>query len=440
MSGLHPRRDRPVRLLVQGFSGSVSDETPLPAPQLLTSALQNQEAALRYTVVAEMEKYLRDRNVDVASALNNLRLPSHHPWRRMPSLHLLETEGAEASRVIRDLYRVFGDANRPEQFIELIEFEPALQSLASLTPTRLGSGFMLNAPGCSHAAYRRDIGADAAAGHGVFGGKAIVAVLDSGADAGQTLAGWNDFTVLKSPSARDSIGHGAAMVAIVADIAPQAEVHALRVTDSGAVLLWDLIAAIDAATFVVGAHIINMSLGLPNLQFNCTRCGGGQSGNRSAVFQTRFDRLEAGAGVAGAHDPIFVAAVGNDGLANGYHWPAAFPNDNLIAAGAVTHSLNRSGFSNTGSTKKHYFLCPGGEIDAAGTIVEWVGEGSDNGVVTKCVGTSPAAAYAAGLLALHRHDLQLRGKDFDRAAIVDSVTIAAASDVTNENGAVRLVI
>jgi hypothetical protein len=393
-------------------------------------------SSIGYTVQAELGQYLLDRGVDVPKALGSL--PFMHPWRKLPSLHLLETAAGAAAGVIRDIYRTFGDPTRPEVFVEHVELELNLQILATLQ-SRIGTNFDLTASGCSHADYRQDLGADTARTNGLRGDRSIVAVLDSGADPAQSLAGWRDLTDLNSASAQDSIGHGAAMLAIVKDLAPSSSVHALRVTDSGVVRIWDLMAAIDAAVFDVGAHIVNMSLGLPTLRYACSRCGGGSNGNRSAVFGTRFDRLEAGSGVAGAPDPIFVAAVGNDGGTTGFHWPAAFDNQNVVAVGAVTHGLSRSAFSNTGSSKTPYYLCPGGDTDAQSNVIEWVGEGRDNNAPTYCAGTSPATAYASGMLALHREDLENQRRTFDRRGILDRVSNVAASDVTNETGRVRLI-
>ena len=302
--------DHPVRLLVQGYAPAVheeEDETPSLPSSSLRLALQAEQARLGFTYLSDMEQYLLGRNVDLTTRLNAMGLPFWHPWRRLPTLHLLQTDANRLAGLIIDIYRTFGDRNRPDVFVDVAEPEPILELLPAWTQTRIGTNFRLNAAGCKHADYMSDIGADLATMRGVDGRGAVVAVLDSGADASQGLAGWNDFTNLASPSEQDNNGHGIAMCAIVQAVAPGAELHAYRVTDSGIVLLWDLLAALEAAAIDLGAHVISLSLGLKTMAYTCGRCGGGSNGNQSAVFKRRLDGLERGAGRAGASDPIFVA-------------------------------------------------------------------------------------------------------------------------------------
>jgi hypothetical protein len=67
-----------------------------------------------------------------------------------------------------------------------------------------------------------------------------------------------------------------------------------------------------------------------------------------------------------------------------------------VAVGSINHNTDRSSFSNYGTTgHPHYIMMPGGEENQE-TATEWVGEAAH-----KCYGTSVAAAFASGILALY---------------------------------------
>jgi hypothetical protein len=431
--------ERPLRLIVEGISNRLHPEMALPPPSQLTAAL-TAEQSLGYRVVAEMDQYLLDRGIDMKAWLESqLGLSATHPWRRIPSYHVLELVSSRpASSVILDIYRRFGDPNNVGEFVERIEIERTLQLLPAYKGhSKIGRNFKLAG---NHQSYRQQLGVGNAGS--ATGLNAIVAVLDSGADPTQistTLAGWHDLTANKVNAAEDGLGHGTAMTMIIENIAPGAEIHALRVTDSGEVLLWDLMAGLKIAAFQIGAHFINLSLGLDDLAFQCDNCGGAK-GNRSEVFESFFERIEAGSGLQGAPDPLFLAATGN-GASTAFDWPAAFDRANLIAIGAVTSQKRRSSFSNTGSGKSLYYLCPGGEIEDVNGIVnvkEWVGEGevdeNNQTQTTYCVGTSPATAYATGFLALLRDYRENGGQSFDRKGLLDRISNLAQADVVKDDG------
>ena len=102
--------------------------------------------------------------------------------------------------------------------------------------------------------------------------------------------------------------------------------------------------------------------------------------------------------------PILVAATGNDGRTDGFDSPARW--DFTLAVGSINKGRSRSSFSNFG-TKLHdqYIMMPGGE-EQEGEITEWVGEANH-----KCFGTSAAAAYASGVLALYMSDTDYQVAD-----------------------------
>ena len=124
------------------------------------------------------------------------------------------------------------------------------------------------------------------------------------------------------------------------------------------------------------------------------------------------------------------------GLTSGFEWPARF--DNVLAIGALTDAKDRSSFSNAGTIKTKYVMCPGGEWDdAANKATEWVGEGKNGITTTHCVGTSPATAYAVALLALYREhyisDLKAKGQvgELSAADLLDKAINNSVQDLTN---------
>ena len=107
--------------------------------------------------------------------------------------------------------------------------------------------------------------------------------------------------------------------------------------------------------------------------------------------------------VSAPPSPIFVAATGNDGDPS-VSYPAAYPV--TLAVGSRNTKFERSSFSNYGKAPDRFVMLPGGDPtpDASGAPSESVGEGTDNGSTTYCLGTSAATAYASGLLALYWAD------------------------------------
>jgi hypothetical protein len=156
-------------------------------------------------------------------------------------------------------------------------------------------------------------------------------------------------------------------------------------------------AGICKAVFDYQAHIINLSIGFSSLGSRCQSCGMSAQA-RSLVFEKFLWSLkELGQG-APFKAPIYVTATGNDGASKFDH-PAAY--DSTLAVGSINSKLKRSSFSNYGTQHHHYLVMPGGDYDDVNqTFVEWAGEGTSG----KCLGTSAAAAYASGMLALYRSD------------------------------------
>jgi subtilisin family serine protease len=199
-----------------------------------------------------------------------------------------------------------------------------------------------------------------------------VAVLDSGIEPGHpALAGavkeHRNFTTDCSPY--DTNGHGTHVAGVLAGrgamlgVAPKAELLSFKVlNNNGAGSLQHVSQAIEAA-IEAKAHIIVMSLGCPvsvgYLQEACAR--------------------------ACAHGIAVVCAAGNDG--GSVNYPAAY--GCVIAVGAVDQEGKVCEFSCRG--KEIAVAAPGHQITSA-----WLGC-----KYATLSGTSMAAPFVAGVLALH---------------------------------------
>jgi subtilisin family serine protease len=365
-----------------------------------------------------------------------------------PEYHLITTP---SHRMITTINYLRSNFNNPAamDFIEHIEPDYALTLLAQrLTrSTLLGTKFSLSSGASSHSDYLLDLDTMTARQMGMTGQGTVIVILDSGIDPGHpvsgSIKGYADMTQAgAAPRREDLHGHGTAMATIINDVAPGADLQAIRVTNKSFVFLWDLLAGMITAVLHMHANIISLSLGCRSLAHACSQCGG-YGGSRSIVCNQFFDHVtQTGNSQA---DPIILAAAGNDDNAMEFDWPASF--GSVIAVGAVTHAKSRSSFSTVGKSKilagrnnsalpLRYILCPGGEIDREGNPVEWVGEGLDGNATTYCAGTSPATAYASGVFALQRQYIHLAGGSISSNQVIDkALTNARQLDIPNYNQA-----
>jgi hypothetical protein len=407
-----------TRLIVQG---SPAFEPGVKGALAVALNDPSNQVSLGYKYVAELGQYLLSRNIDVIASLTRFKCPTYH---------LIEVFVPNVYAVIGSLYRQFANPTSAD-FIELIEPDFALNILGP--SVKIGTNFSLTAGASMHNTYLSDLNIAAALKHGVDGSGVRIAILDTGVDPSKVVAGYCDLTQTGSPPQIDNHGHGTAMTEIIAEVAKKAEIHVIRITDSGQLYAWDLLAGVTSAVYAVDAHIVNLSLGCKDLNLACPVCGG-QNGNRSTVCERFFDLLTLNAkSVADAPDPIILAAVGNDGTPAGFEWPARYPS--VVAVGSVTHGKDPSLFGNTGTTKPSdsYCMCPGGQTDSAGAVVEYVGEGNDGGNTTYCVGSSPATAYASAILALLRHYRSKNGLSISSTKILDAAATCSKSDIVNYN-------
>lgn len=205
-----------------------------------------------------------------------------------------------------------------------------------------------------------------------------VAVIDSGAANHYALRAVKDRRNFSADeSADDAIGHGTHVAGIIcADAGPckgiarQAEVHSLKVLDRNGVSSARSVCRALAYAVAIEADIVCMSLGSPM-----------PSSELHAAIQ---EAAKAGL--------ILVVAAGNDGGAVNY--PAAYPE--TVAVGAVDRDGEVCPFSSRG--KEIICAAPGQDIKSA-----WLAGGY--AVVS---GTSMAAPFVAGVLALYRGTLGRR--------------------------------
>lgn len=364
--------------------------------------LQNRSRAMKdleVIPVAELATNMKRHHVPGADAIYSL------PF----AYHLVEVPDGDlsgaAARILRWHNNPIGSQQGLQQghgYVDRIEENRAL--LASAPTVDLGSGFSFTA---KHAAYLTMLGLDPAARPTTNDGDGVlVALVDSGIESGVSVNGKGYMDVIDKTSTgpKDASGHGTAMAMIVHAVAPKAEIHVIRTFDKRYALLFDVMAGIGAAYYGARAQIINCSLGFKDLESSrCWICGG-TGGGRSKTFEDFLKALENSVStlIPASPQPIIVAAVGNDyspSKPTDFRAPARYAS--TVAVGAVTSGYTLSPFSNRGTAKNRYFLLPGGDntITSTGAPTEAVGTAS--GGTTYCVGTSAAAAYATGLLALY---------------------------------------
>jgi subtilisin family serine protease len=320
------------------------------------------------------------------------------------TFHLIRTEeGKEVGAINRILQWHSGKTvDYPHGQVEGVDFNFPLYPLA-----RLGLPFQL---GGNHDAYLRLMGVDDAHQNHVTGSGLNVAILDTGLDPKSRLT-VKDFFDLENTnnmhpgpsSAVDNDGHGTAMAELVNAVAPDAQIWMIRVLDSGGLNLWKLLAGIGIAVADCDADIVNLSLGFSSLALKCAGCG-----VDIAVRALAFEKLAETATPGTAKVPIYVAATGNSFSATMFDFPAS--SEKCIAVGSVDSQRQRSSFSNFGINHSRYLMAFGGRERTSGQVSEYVGMGSNT---NRCAGSSVAAAYVSGMLALFRSESRyaLLGRD-----------------------------
>ena len=189
-----------------------------------------------------------------------------------------------------------------------------------------------------------------------------VAVLDTGSAALDFVSDFFDLTSSSDylrpgkKNQKDKEGHGTVMATLIHQVAPDAKIKIVRITESAPECL-HVLAGLAVAVADCHAEIINLSFGFRDFGLTCCSCGAGPVARSIAMGKlltmlTEIDRKRLSAYVA----PIFVAATGND-YKDTFDYPAAF--DQTIAVGSVNSRDTRSACSNYGTPHPAYVLAPG---------------------------------------------------------------------------------
>jgi subtilisin family serine protease len=219
-----------------------------------------------------------------------------------------------------------------------------------------------------------------------------VALVDSGCAPHYALDGvvvdYRNFT--SDSDVYDTLGHGTHCAGIIGaktgnakGIAPKCKIHSLKVLGHSGMGSNDAVAEAVRYASEIGCDIISMSLGSSRPD----------------------DHLHAAIVEAHAKGAIIVCAAGNDGGA--VNFPAAFRE--AIGVGAVDKSGQACEFSSRG--KEIVVAAPGADITST-----WLA----NGYAT-ISGTSMAAPFVAGVLALYVSAAKRDGEKVDHKHVIDAL-------------------
>lgn len=261
--------------------------------------------------------------------------------------------------------------------------------------TSIGTNFTF---GGQHPAYLVGFGEPAARAVGQHGAGRRIVFIDTGYDGALQVDCW-DVTggqAGKMANPIDADGHGTAMVTIAHSLAPNAEYAAVRLAGHGhRITIWGLIAALKVAKHECEGDIISMSLGFDSLSA-CSFCGG-TGAQRAFALETAIIAVAEHEGVNTKRKPVLLASTGNGWHRDRIKYPSAF--DSVVTISSIDSAGQHSDFSNydrSATRQQHHFCAYGGQTDAAKQPTEIVGHSAAG----DCYGTSPATAYAAGMMAL----------------------------------------
>jgi hypothetical protein len=307
---------------------------------------------------------------------------------------LLQIEEFSEAQALREVFRFecrqFRKGSSP--FLAVEPDYPLRYFIAG----KIGANFDLNSYGSFHQRYLNILKVDDAHYKNVEGKAVSVAVVDSGIEKSGIATDFEDLQTLNNRTETDQNGHGTAMASIIRSVAPDAKVSAIRISD-GYPRMWKFMLGVCSASMAHSADIINLSMGLDSVSTVCNQCGASSPGLSNNLQYFLDDIAQKSFSPNGP--PLLVASTGNNGSSTDFSFPARW--DFTLAVGAVNSNLARARYSNYGNTMHPAFLVmPGGDEDDQGIATEWVGGGDDS----ECIGTSPAAAYASGMLALYASD------------------------------------
>ena len=219
-----------------------------------------------------------------------------------------------------------------------------------------------------------------------------VAVIDTGCNTSLfnkyyygRMSGFYDVLNDSTTSIYDTSGHGTHVSGTVAEGTPSnVKIFPVKVSEDGNMFMTDIIAGINYVVYYETASVINMSFG--GYEYNYA--------------------LDETIDAANEKNVICVAAAGNDNV-NYAHYPSA--QDNTISIASVDSSLNKSGFSNYGSTIT--FTAPGTAIksimykDTDSAKKHGNQDGDDHETISGTSMATPHAAAAVAILKSYNKDL-----------------------------------
>ncbi|MGC4044419.1 MAG: S8 family serine peptidase [Armatimonas sp.] len=361
------------------------DKGDLAASELIQQIENNEEA---------LHVHIKARISDLLEELTRQEAPQRQEFPE--ELFLLEVPAGDEIFKIAYLYQLYArfySKNYPEQpnpSFELIRIAPnSRMTLSSVKPI----DFAFSAEHSSHYMPMIEWPPMPLRYPGPVPVK--VAILDSGIDASNStplnVVACYDVRYPTAP-VQDLDGHGTAVARIINAVAPGVKLHIYKVADSTGLYEWDVLAGLIQAT---GANVINLSAEFGLGTNPCTTCGNITGTVRSTVFQHVMQSI-----ASLPNPPLVVVAAGNGGN-NDLAYPARYAE--AIAVGAVDSTYTRHTSSNygvtdaNGSPHNNVFMAPGGQRS---TPLELVGSIASSPGTTDCHGTSFAAAYVSGLVAI----------------------------------------
>lgn len=311
------------------------------------------------------------------------------------TFHEIEIPEGQESRLVPQLLSRHNDPRGIRQrrgFIEAIEL--------NRTVYLLGGPGQLFTIGGQHPSYMSQLNVQLARTHTANGLEARVAVVDTGSENLSFVTDFYDvsrYATNPHPGTAgqtDVTGHGTAMATLIHEIAPDAEIHVIRICED-VPSYFQILAGVTVAVFDCHAHIVNISLGFKNWGGWCNICFTTAAARSIALGKLLEGLLDLDPlTVPGYVAPIYVSGTGNDGSSSGFYYPAAY--ESVVAVGSVDSRNQLSSFSTRGTSHPLHLLAPGGQWDASGNVTEHVGSGPNS----EYHGTSVATAYVSGMLAL----------------------------------------
>jgi subtilisin family serine protease len=204
----------------------------------------------------------------------------------------------------------------------------------------LGLPFVI---GGKHQDYLDRMNVPEAHNAGVEGKDVKIAIVDSGQDGTQRYGDVKGYHHVQTPSQQqpnppilhetnppitpyDTDGHGSAMSSLVRSVARAAHIYIVRISDTGAPTVWNLLAVVGIAAYDCQAEIINLSLGYSKIA-TCRTCGG------TAVAQA-FALEKFLEGITKGRFIIYVAAAGNErNVPGGFNQPTAYKHAVAVRVG-----------------------------------------------------------------------------------------------------------